>query len=157
MSMETQIEETRDADIALRKRARQLVLWNAAIFACSLPFDAYTTAWHGESSQNGFGLLLVGWLGVLMGYFEWIANPLLLMAWICLWVRKPRHAIPFAVAACAIAFAFAFRDKILVNEAGNICRIVSLDAGYWLWISSAAGTLGSAIAMAFGKGRGPCH
>lgn len=155
--MATQIEETRDADIAMRKRARRFVLWNAAVFACSLPFDAYTTAWEGESSTGAFGLLLIGWLGVPMGYFEWFANPLLLIAWICLWIRKPRHAIPLAVAACAIAVAFAFRDKILVNEAGYIGRIVSLDAGYWLWVASAAGTLGTAIALTFGKGQRPAH
>lgn len=91
--------------------------------------------------------MLVGWLGLFMGYFEWIANPLLLTAWICLWIRKPGYAASFAAGACAIAVAFVFRDKILINEAGHIGKVISLDAGYWLWVASTATTLASAIAL----------
>lgn len=142
-------------DSMLRRRGRSLAKWNATIFVCSLPFGAYSTTLHGESAANGFGLLLVGWLGLPIGYFEWIANPLLLTAWICLWIRRPGYAASFAAAACAIAVAFMLRDKVLINEAGDIRRIISLDTGYWLWVASTATTLASAIALIIQNRRRP--
>lgn len=48
-----------------------------------------------------------------------------------------------------------FRDKVLINEAGDIRRIISLDAGYWLWVASTATTLASAIALIIQNRRRP--
>jgi hypothetical protein len=123
-------------DVLMRRRARLLVGLSATIYASCLPFDAYRTAWSDDSAMNGFGLLLIGWLGVLGGYFEWLANPLLLATWVSLWIRKPQHAIFFGVLASFVAIAFIFRDKMLVNEAGHTARITFLGVGYWLWVVS---------------------
>lgn len=62
MSSAEDVDETQNAkltavaefDSMLRRRGRLLAKWNVAIFACCLPFGAYSTALHGESSQNGF-------------------------------------------------------------------------------------------------------
>lgn len=87
---------------------------------------------------NGFGLLLVGWLGVLTGIYSWLANPTLLIAWLAMWSpAHRRYAIGSASIALLMMLSFLFHQDIMSDEAGNRSRITHYGPGYWLWIGSA--------------------
>jgi len=72
------------------------------------------------------------------GLFEWViwlANPLCLWAIIDLWKGKERAVIKCAI-ALVLAISFAFWKNILGSESGSMATIVSLEAGYYLWVLS---------------------
>ncbi len=88
--------------------------------------------------SNGFGLLMVGWLGIFTGVYSWLANPTLLIAWLALWspVRR-RYAIGAASVALFLTLSFLLHHDIMSDEAGNRSKITAYGLGYWLWIGSA--------------------
>lgn len=100
----------------------------------------------------GYGLLLLGWMAVLMGVPAWLANPAVMAAWILLLVDLKRAA--FAAAALAMLFALSFLlwDKIITDEAGNYSKITGYGSGYWCWVASAAmAFLGGIVAICIAR------
>jgi len=102
--------------------------------------------------ENGAMLVLFGWLGALEGSgIAWLANPLLIMAWITsvpAWITSlfPRAlaactavlGVSFVFSAFAVIFAASFQltTQITINSAGHTAPITHLYSGYWLWFSS---------------------
>jgi succinate dehydrogenase/fumarate reductase cytochrome b subunit len=125
---------------------------SVATFVSSLPWSVYTTLPGKESEWGeGLALLLFGWLGVFYGYFAWLANPALLLAWFFMSSPSSRlAAIGCAVIACALAASFLGVREILINEAGHIGKIVALGAAYWLWLVS---TVMAVIASVLGESK----
>ena len=54
------------------------------------------------AKENGYSILLLGFLGVLLGVFAWFANPLMLLALVLSAFRKRLAAVTVAVAAIAL-------------------------------------------------------
>ena len=133
------------------------------LFAVSLWFPAFCTEratglGGGHEPYMGIGafLLLFGCFGVITGGVgvTWLANPLLLFAWVismAAWItamtsRSPRASaalmvlvlLSLAFSALAVIFSASFQlfTEIIVNEAGGMNRICHRLPGYWLWLAS---------------------
>jgi hypothetical protein len=107
--------------------------------------DAYAPCW---------GLLLIGWLGVFDGMFAWLANPLLLVAWVFTAVGRSRtSAVSCAIVALGFSLSFLVHNDILTDEGGGRSAITEYGWGYWLWNMSivlevaAAGMVGKQASL----------
>src|SRR5919204_3557082 len=118
--------------------AKLIVLLSVIVFAVSLTQNCYNIEGHDpKASAPGFYLLLLGLIGVFDGIFEWLANPVLLAAWIFSFAGKNKIAFLLGVLASALMLAFLFRHTIITNEAGHYAKIIGYGPGYWLWLTSA--------------------
>jgi hypothetical protein len=84
-----------------------------------------------------FYLLLLGPFGVFYGIFEWLANPVLLAAWVFSFAGKNKIALLLGVVASALMLAFLFRHTTVASEAPTYAKIIGYGAGYWLWLTRA--------------------
>ncbi|ALN64567.1 putative membrane protein [Lysobacter antibioticus] len=109
-------------------------------FIVCLVLPAYTVGSASSEMHSGLSYekLLMGFLGPLIGVFEWYANPALLLSWLLLWKKHFIAGAIFAAVALVTGGAFLFRHEIIINEAGHSGTILSKDVGYWLWIASMA-------------------
>jgi hypothetical protein len=82
-------------------------------------------------------LLKIGLIGVFGGYFEWLANPVLLAAWVFSFAGKNKAALLLGILGSAFMVAFRFRHAMIASEAPTYEKIVGYGAGYWLWLTSA--------------------
>lgn len=72
------------------------------------------------------------------GFFEgiiWLANPLCFIA-VTKMKKDNEKAVLLSVIASALAISFSFWNEILGAESGAIAKIISLELGYYLWLSS---------------------
>lgn len=124
---------------------KRLLFISITLFVVSLMLNAYRLEHAPENS--GLTVFLEGATGGFLIYGianYWIANPLLIYAWIkC--THYPLHSLVASVIASFIALAFAFIKQMPVTEAPRYDVITKLDWGYWLW-------LGSIVTMACGNG-----
>lgn len=122
------------------------VLASMACFGVSLAQPGYVT--EGSTEQlPGWLMLLMGWLLLLEGQIVWLANPLLLMAWLFPWTKNSTLiSLVFGLAAMAVAAMFLLQGEIVTNEAGDTRAIVRYGAAYWWWLSSmGVAALGAAV------------
>lgn len=112
------------------------VLASMACFGVSLMQPGYVTEGSTERLPGGF-MLVMGWITVLYGQLVWVANPLLLMAWLFPWAKNstPISAV-FALAALGVAAMFLLQGEIVTNEAGDTRAIVDYGPAYWWWLLS---------------------
>lgn len=105
-------------------------MWlSIALFAASLPFDAYCT--RSQGCNPAWATLLIGWLGS----FFWYANPFLVLSWLL--VRRGSGFLPVTGSiALLISGSFLVFPTVLINEAGGTDRVQSFGTGYWLWLLS---------------------
>lgn len=111
------------------------------LFIVSLTQDCFfiDRAENPRAWANGFGLLMTGWLGVLVGVMAWVANPTLLIAWLAMWSpNHKRYSIGASAIALLLALSFLKHESIVADEAGNRSMITGYGIGLWLWISSIA-------------------
>ena len=119
--------------------------------AC-LCLPTYSLDRVGHESPLGGELLLIGGLGLFVGYFSWLANPAYLLALVLGFVKHPRIAALVSVIGLALALSFLLQKKILINEAGHEALIVGYGWGYWLWLAALAVlTIGTTAAGMFDK------
>ena len=138
-----------DVDLVMRL-PKIVTLASLIVFAASLTQKGFSTAGeHPGDWSPGLYLLLIGPLGLLDGIFEWFANPFLLWAWIFSLIGKHKIALPLAVLATALIVAFLFRQTVIVSEAPTYAKITGYAAGYWLWLTSAALAVVSALTGIF--------
>jgi hypothetical protein len=82
----------------------------------------------------------MGWMGLIDGYYEWLANPALLAAWL-LMILGSRRGTGILMGLVSLGFALSFlRLKQLPapGDTGAIDKITGYAIGYWLWIASIA-------------------
>jgi len=107
------------------------------LFLISLSQRAYCT--NNDCGDLGMGLAILfsGIFGVFLGgaCFTWIANPLLLLAWIT-FIKYKKISFFFSLMAVTIGISFLMFDEIIVNEAGHYGKITGYELGYYLWILS---------------------
>ncbi|HEY6160482.1 MAG TPA: hypothetical protein VI112_04645 [Bacteroidia bacterium] len=113
-----------------------MLFLSLALFLASLTQNAFYAR---DSWANPLAILLSGWMGIFFGAanLSWLANPFLLLSWLCLF-KKPVLSQLFAIAALFLSFLFLFSTRICVNEGGTSTAIESLGPGYWLWFSAMA-------------------
>lgn len=105
------------------------------------PFSIANANGAHQGYSSGFSILLTGWLGLMFGWLEWYANPLLWTTWLLLLLRKYVPAQVTSVSAVLLALSFVRRPEIPMGPSGPEAEILSLNAGYWLWVASMAMTL----------------
>ena len=109
-----------------------LLLWLACLFLPPLLIQ------DRDSSGWGLNYLLTGWMGPLVGHFEWLANPFFLVAAFALWRGHARTAFTCALIACLCIMLLPMRGAIYADEGGHVQTIVSFRLGYWLWFAAPA-------------------
>jgi len=115
-----------------------ITLVSVIVFAASLTQKCFYTEVHiSKPPPAGWYLLLIGLIGVFGGYFEWLANPVLLAAWVFSFAGKNKAALLLGILASAFMVAFLFRHAMIAREAPTYEKIVGYGAGYWLWLTSA--------------------
>ena len=86
-------------------------------------------------------LFFLGWAGLFVGNVTptliWLANPLYILCLIFIYHGRKLYAVIFGFIAFFAALSFFMLDTIMVGESGMVsAKIISLEAGYYLWISS---------------------
>jgi len=115
-----------------------ITLLSVIVFAASLTQKCFYTDGHNPKVwPPGWYLLLISLIGVFYGIFEWLANPVLLAAWVFSLAGKNKIALLLGIVASALMVAFLFRHTIVASEAPTHAKIIGYGAGYWLWLTSA--------------------
>jgi hypothetical protein len=114
--------------------------------ACAVPaigFETYQghrgTPLDAHSTVYGYVMLLVGWMGALVGQFGWYANFLLLLSWLVGVVHRYRESAWFAIAATLLSLdtLAMYGYPIPADEGGaRQSYIESLRPGFFLWEAS---------------------
>lgn len=106
------------------------LLSSAGLFALSLIFPA--VVYHSRY-EVGFSCLLFGWVGLLAGYYPWLANPLFFVT-VILVKRKSGLAILTGLFSLGFALSTHFFREV-PDDSGHQ-TIHSFGAGYFLWLLS---------------------
>ena len=101
----------------------------------------YCTRWDKlvSSSDLGFVILGMGFLGFFFGTIAWFANPLGLLAFLAARIAFHKTGLALSVLAFIVGFdAFGFREKWLDEGGVNKIRVDHLGPGYYVWEASLA-------------------
>ncbi len=125
----------------MRQLKNKLAFISILIFLISLFFNAFTVEDFGiiknYASIEVFVIGPVSFIGG--GIFEsfiWTANIWYFITLFCVFKRYYWVSILSGLIACLISGTFMFYFEVLVAENGRMARINSLEAGYFLWLSS---------------------
>ncbi len=113
--------------------------WTAAISAILLAASLTQTAFTIDKADGAWLAILAfltGWMDLFGAGISWLANPLVVLSWIFLLCRKSKFALLAAFFSVLFALSFLCFRKIMSDEGGNFSKIVTYNAGYWLWLSS---------------------
>ncbi len=128
-----------------RKRNRitsLIIAISIGLYLLSLTRECYCT---GDDCADSLLVLLTGWLGVVFGGagLSWLANPLILVAWIS---TKQQYKYAWLISVVAVLFccSFLFFHQVMADEAGHFKTVTQIKSGYWIW-------LGSALTMMIGN------
>ena len=121
----------------ISKLKKTFLLVSIGVFIFSLTQKSFCV--NNDCGEFGSGLLNVifGWLVLILGGANicWLANPLLIIAWII-----PYKNLQLKIILCSISnllsFSFLFFKEIIKDEAGNYGEITGYALGYWLWFLS---------------------
>lgn len=104
-------------------------------FILAIIFPTYCIENRCSDYLDGLGLVLIGWLSILNEdlFICWLANPLLLLAWVLPNIKVKRI---FACVAVLCALYFLNFETMIINEAGHKGKITSYGLGYYFWITS---------------------
>jgi hypothetical protein len=113
---------------------------SAIIFIIAMTQPAFYQTRRDDTVIGSAMCLAIGGMGLLAGYFEWIANPLLLYSWIAGFRGRRYQAAVSATIAFVFTVFFLFRSTMSypLYEREPIVPIVGHGLGYWLWMLSAA-------------------
>lgn len=112
---------------------------SAVIFVIAMTQPAYYQARTNDMVVGSAMCLAIGAMGVTAGFFEWIANPLLLFSWIAGFRGRRYQAAISATMALVLIAIFLSRSIIdYPLRQGGPTPIVGCGLGYWLWMLSAA-------------------
>lgn len=117
-----------------------LIIICLATLAISLTQVAFVNEGsEGIVSEKGWSYFFMGSIVIIGGgtfeWLIWLANPISLYA-IILLLKNKKSTIKFSLTAFLIALSFTTWQKILISESGKNGKIISLELGYYLWLSS---------------------
>jgi hypothetical protein len=102
--------------------------------------------------NSGYTILKIGLIAALHGTLiamAWIANPLLLAAWVLLAIaarknRSYRSALLVSVIAMILALSSLLVREINIGDLPPL-RVSGVGLGYWLWIASVGWVICGAV------------
>lgn len=110
-----------------------------ALYFYSFTFDAFSYNYQGINIMSSLEALLMGSIAVLGGgayeWLIWLANPLCLVAILCLLFDK-KIALHFASVSIILSLSFLSSNTVLAAESGTRGEILSIKSGYYIWLSS---------------------
>ncbi len=120
--------------MASKQIKRIFLLISIILFAASLTQKSYCTT---GSCSDSSAVFIFGVFGLLYPgvNWTWLANPLLLGAWIFIF-RNPKISLLLSFISTFLAAIFLMFGEILENENGQYMQIIAYKAGYWLWLTS---------------------
>lgn len=126
-----------DEQILIKRKSKlktAILILGMGMFFLSLFTTGFCTNVGCKSSIEAFAF---GWLALFYGQaaFAWLANPLLIIAWILL-IKDKISAWIFGLFATIVSLSFLAFPNIIENETGKYSLILSIHSGYWLWLSS---------------------
>lgn len=98
----------------------------------------YVDKMNYDAWSNSFVLLLIGWIGMIMGgaaALSWLANPFIFLSWLFI-LKKIKISVFFSIISFLFAFSFLFFDKVITSEAPTFSKITDYKMGYWIWLIS---------------------
>lgn len=135
-----------------RQFKRVIVIVGVALYVCALPLPAFHEAPQDVEVQYSYSLLMIGWMGILVGYVAWFANPVVWLSWVLLLRGKWFVATVSALVATVLISRFHATTQMSWPLCEHQCNpyITGWGSGYWLWLASAVWTLAlSVIGMLF--------
>lgn len=116
------------------KLKKIILVGSVILFAFSLGQKCYCTT---TQCADSILVFLLGWAAIFSGAagFSWLANPLLIAAWLLL-RRNLKTSMFLSVFAFLFALSFLLFDAIIDNEAGHVHQVIAYRAGYWIWVAS---------------------
>ncbi len=105
-----------------------------ALFVTSLTQKCYCTT---STCSDSIMVFLLGWFAMISGGagISWVANPLVIFAWMKL-KKNLKLSMFLSVFAMLMSLSFLLFGSIVDNENNQQNPIISYCAGYWLWLSS---------------------
>src|SRR5580692_8960828 len=116
------------------------LLLSLVVFIIGMFLPAYYQNLPDDPAPNSFGLLWMGWGGLITGNFEWLANPILLLSWLAALGKDVATTLISAALSVLLIASFLRRTEV-VYPTDNDARHALIQAhgpGYWLWLASAA-------------------
>lgn len=118
------------------------------LIACATP--CLEVSQKSDPVWLGLQILVMGWLGILVGQFAWLANPLWLAGLLFFAFRKWMAAL--ILSGLALVFALntftMFVTELPADEGGmNTFHLVRLRIGFYLWLASLAVPFARAFVM----------
>jgi len=89
------------------------------------------------------------WRYRTLGLASWLANPLLVAAWICCLLNRCRVAAFLSGIALTLILGFPAVDEVPFGPKGADVPVLRLGGGYWLWLASAAIAFAGAMTELF--------
>ncbi len=119
------------------------------LFVASLTVPAFRTD---TDSQYGIAALVMGPLEFLAAPLlglPWLANPILGVAWLAIATKGKTVGLIGSAVAVGLALLFAINGEIVESEAGGTSPVISLSAGYFLWVFSMLTALAGALMVTY--------
>lgn len=126
--------------LGTNKRDRWYISISAIIFVIAMTQPAFYQIRRDDMVIGSAMCLAIGAMGLLAGYFEWLANPLILFSWIAALRGRRYQSAVSATLALILMGAFLFHSTMsypLYEREPNV-PIVGHGLGYWLWMVSGA-------------------
>lgn len=122
-----------------------VVALSLLVFIIALTQQAVAVGEHPTEHISAFVCFLMGATAIIGGgtseWLIWLANPLCLFSMIYLFRNNGKLSISLALLASLLALNFLSWKEILVSESGSTARIINLELGYDLWLTSILGYL----------------
>lgn len=127
------------------------LMLSVALFLACLPYEAFSFT---GASEPSLLILLMGWLVLTLSpaNMTWLANPLLICAWMAVLFDLRTLALCLGFSALALAASFLLMQTV-ATFSGGTAAITGVGLGYWLWLASAACGFGADLAAYNQKGR----
>ena len=117
------------------RRERPVIAASAVLFAASLILPAIAETYPGgmRIDEQGYLILAMGWMGILIAQVGWFANPLWLLGLILLWRQRWKGAAIASVLAVLVgAVSFMLYRTGLPSDSGATIK-AGLLVGFWVW------------------------
>lgn len=124
--------------------AKNLCWISLALWLASLPLTGFVI-YAGQKETKGIEILAIGWLGLLMLNFAWLANPVFLVTLWRISVRK--KAIGLAIIGLLLALDTLRFTAMLLDEGGGHSDIYGYGWGAILWFMALCFALAAAGAL----------
>jgi hypothetical protein len=134
--------------------SRYLLLFSVVAYVACLPMVAFCV--RGDRCFGSWNALIYGWkaLPLHRTHLIWLANPILLVAWLLIATALRRETTARTVAALLVsslallvAANFLPPVGIVDNEGGVAVGVTSRAAGYWLWLVSMVAAFAATVLL----------